>query len=316
MTRTIDPAALMVNPDGSIYHLALLPEDVADTVICVGSPERVATISQYFDEIEIKKQHREFITHTGVLNKKRLTVVSSGIGTDNIDIVMNELDAVVNVSLTERQLNTTRRVLNIIRLGTCGGVAKALPVDSIVISHSAIGLDSLLNFYKFQPNDYEIAGLNTFLEILPEVKQITQPYFVQGCDYLFHRLKKGCEAGITITSPGFFAPQGRWLRAEPHFPNLLNHLHDFSFQGEQILNLEMETSALFGLGKILGHHCATLAVTLNNRDSGAVSANPMRSVLKLIESSLEAIVNLPDNLPPHQDICQRTPANQPEEGAA
>lgn len=305
MGRTIDPAALMVNPDGSIYHLALHPEDVADTVICVGSPERVATISQYFDEIEIKKQHREFITHTGLLQKKRLTVISSGIGTDNIDIVMNELDAVVNINLVERQINPTRRELNIIRLGTCGGVAKELPVDSIVITHSVLGLDSLLNFYKFQPDDYETQGLNAFLEILPEVKQITQPYFVRGCKQLFHSLKNDCEAGITITAPGFFAPQGRWLRAEPRLLNLLDHLHDFSFQGERVLNLEMETSALFGLGKILGHHCATIAVTLNNRVSGEVSANPMRSILKLIESSLEAIVRLPNQLK-HPEITDST----------
>ena len=305
MNKIIKPADIMLQPDGSIYHIGLRPEELADTVICVGNPERVEIISQYFDEIELRRQHREFVSHTGWLEKKRLTVISTGIGTDNIDIVLNELDALVNIDLQERVVKPIHKTLNIIRLGTSGGLNADIPVDSFIISRYAIGMDILLNFYEFLPSDEEIDGLSTFLEAIPKARELCKPYFVRSCEQLYNHLKSGFLEGITISAAGFFAPQGRMLRAESTFPNLLEDLRSFSFHGERILNLEMEASAIYGLGEMLGHHCCTIAVLVANRATGEVSKNPTKSMHQLIETTLPKILTLPESLNQraHDQVC-------------
>ncbi len=305
MNKPIKPSDIMLQSDGRIYHLGLRPEELADTVICVGNPERVEMISQYFDEIELKQQHREFVTHTGYLEKKRLTVISSGIGTDNIDIVLNELDALVNIDLKERVVKPEFKPLNIIRLGTSGGLHADVPVDSFIIAHYAIGMDLLLNFYQFEPTPEEIDGLSTFLNAIPKARELTKPYFVKSCEQLYLHLKTGCLEGITVSAAGFFAPQGRLLRAATSFPNLLDDLRSFSFNGERVLNLEMEASAIYGLGEMLGHHCCSMAVLVANRATGEVSKNSLKSVQLLIESALPKILTIPDNLTQkaHDPVC-------------
>ncbi len=282
---------LILNPDGSIYHLRLLPEDVADTVIVVGDPDRVGMISQYFDRIEVKKQHREFVTHTGSIGRKRLTVVSSGIGSDNVEIVMTELDAVRNIDLKRREPLASLSPLKIIRIGTSGSLQYDVPVGSVVASSSGVGLDGLLDFYDTD----ETRWYPEFCQELKDTLQLRlQPYAVDGSQTLLDgfttRLIPNVFSGITLTCPGFYAPQGRSLRLSPKILNSIDKLNQFNWNGNRITNFEMETAAYYLFGKILGHEMLSLSAIVANRVSHEFSPAPEQVVQKLIRDTLDWLV--------------------------
>ncbi len=286
----IQESELILNSDGSIYHLHLRSENLADTILLVGDPDRVKMVSRYFDKIEFKTQKREFVTHTGWLGGRRLTCISTGIGTDNIDIVLNELDALASFDLETRQPKTASKPLTFIRLGTSGSIQKSVPVDSFLVSEAAFGLDILLHFYvprghEFLKNEWveKLTAKNWPLPALP--------YFVTADKYLLEIFSKDFLRGITATNSGFYAPQGRQIRAENAIPDLINILQTFDFQGTRITNLEMETAGIYGLSKILGHRAVSLNAILANRADGTFSRNPERTVKKMIELSLEKICN-------------------------
>ncbi len=281
----IAQSELILNPDGSIYHLALRPDELADLIFTVGDPERVAKVSRYFDKIELKRRRREFVTHTGQLGGRRVTVISTGIGTDNIDIVLNELDALANVDFNKRTVKKVHKSLKIIRLGTSGSIQPDIPIDSILVSSAAIGLDGLLHFYE---NDFSENAMTDALtahfggaEKLP-----ARPYFAPASEPLLALFSKGKLTGMTATNAGFYAPQGRKVRAQPARPDLVDMLQSFDHQGFRITNLEMETAGTYGLAKILGHEAISINAILANRPLGQFSKNGEKTVKQMIESVL------------------------------
>lgn len=286
----IKESELILNPDGSIYHLKLLPEDIADTVIVVGDPGRVETVSKHFEIIELKKSNREFHTHTGTYKGKRLTVLSTGIGTDNIDIVMNELDAIVNINLKTRTIKDKHTTLNIVRLGTSGALQPDIAVDSYVASTHGLGFDGLLNFYKYatEINDTELT--QAFINQTGWGKNLPQPYIVKGSDKLIQQLAFDMTKGITATASGFYAPQGRVLRIPLAYPELNHKIETFNHKGNRISNFEMETSAIYGLGAILGHNTLTICDIIANRVSKTFSKDYKKSVENLIQTVLDRLV--------------------------
>lgn len=288
MTK-IATSELILNPDNSIYHLKLHPHQIAKDIIVVGDPERVKTISNYFDTIEHQVSNREIITHTGTLNGKRLTVMSTGMGTDNLDIVINELDALVNIDLESRTLKSDHTSLNITRLGTSGALQKDIEVDTFVISEYALGLDGLMNYYDFKHGKEETELLKQFYDQTGYLKEFAQPYFVKASSELFNKLKKGCTSGITATAGGFYGPQGRVLRIPLKETQLNEQLRDFKMDNYKITNFEMETSGLYGLSKALGHNACTVCAIIANRFSGDFSQNYKRSVIQLIEKTLSEL---------------------------
>jgi uridine phosphorylase len=290
--KKVAESELVLNPDGSVYHLHLRPENIADTVITVGDPDRVEEISKHFDTIEFKTRKREFVTHTGILNNKRLTVLSTGIGPDNIDIVLNELDAAVNFDLNTRQPKTVKTSLEIIRLGTCGSLQADIPADDIVVSTHGIGLDNLLHFYPFENEVADIYLLEAFNKQVMQSAVGVVPYICQGSSGLIHKLGKGHHQGITLTCPGFYGPQGRSLRLTAKYAGIVQRASDFKFHEHRITNFEMETAAMYGLGQLLGHECISISVILANRTNGTFSANPQKAVDKLIVHMLERISHL------------------------
>jgi uridine phosphorylase len=276
---------LILNSDGSVYHLNLRPTDIADTIIFVGDPERVPKISKYFDSIEIKKQNREFVTHTGTLKNKKITVIATGIGTDNIDIVLNELDALVNINLETRTIHSKLKSLNIIRIGTSGALQADIPIDSFVVSEYAVGLDGLLNFYEFIQDDD--ININKTVEDIASV----QCYTAKASNKLLDLLADDIRKGITLTASGFYAPQGRKLRLSPKNPNFIDDLSSQIFaENKKITNFEMETSAIYGLGKMLGHHCISFNAILANRVLGQFSDKHEATVDNLIVKILNKII--------------------------
>ncbi len=289
--RRIEESELIINPDGSIYHLHILPEQLADDIIVVGDPQRVEVISSYFDTIECKVQNREFVTHTGTLNGKRLTVLATGIGTDNIDIVMNELDAVVNIDLKTRQLKSTHKSLNIVRLGTSGALQKDIPVDSFVFSSFGLGLDGLLNFYKGRDNVIDQKMTQAFIEYSDWNNDLSRPYIVPASKSLEDKISQGMYKGITATAPGFYGPQGRELRLQLAQPQTNSVLENFNYNNHVITNFEMETSAIYGLGSILGHQTATVCAIIANRYNKTYSADYKKTVVKLIEVILSHLTS-------------------------
>ena len=285
----LEASELIVNPDYSIYHLHLLPEQIADNIIVVGDPQRVEIISGYFDSIEYKVVNREFVTHTGYYKGKRITALATGIGTDNIDIVMNELDALANINLKERTINTEKRSLNIVRLGTSGALQKDIPVDSFVFSKYGLGLDGLLNFYSDAHKVVNEEMTEAFVKQSGWNDNLARPYVVKASASLERKISEGMFKGITATAPGFYAPQGRSLRLGLSLENINDTLRDFRFGDERITNFEMETSALYGLGTMLGHQTATVCAIIANRYSKTFSKNYKESVIKLIELILERL---------------------------
>lgn len=289
--RRIEESELIINPDGSIYHLHILPEQLADDIIVVGDPQRVEVISNYFDTIECKVHNREFVTHTGTLNGKRLTVLATGIGTDNIDIVMNEIDAVVNIDLKTRQLQSSHKSLNIVRLGTSGALQKDIPVDSFVFSSYGLGLDGLLNFYEGRDRVIDQKMTKAFIDFADWNKDLSRPYIVPASKSLEDKISKGMYKGITATAPGFFGPQGRELRLPLAQPRLNHVLENFNYNNHVITNFEMETSAIYGLGSLLGHQTATVCAIIANRYNKTYSADYKKTVVKLIEVLLSHLTS-------------------------
>ena len=280
---------LILHRNGSIYHLALRPEQVAPLIITVGDPERVPKVSRCFDRIEFQVSKREFVTHTGWIGPTRLSVISTGIGTDNIDIVLNELDALFNIDLAERQVKAALTSLTIVRIGTTGGLQAEVPVDSWVASSGAFGMDGLLHFYDAPAMQQHPAVGALRQHCAGQWHFPLSPYFAEGDGGLLGVFGEKFQQGFTATNPGFYGPQGRRLRAAVAQPAYLDILQGFEFQGSKILNLEMETSAIYGLSNLLGHRAVSLSVVLANRAAGTFSRQAEKTVRLLIEHTLEKI---------------------------
>ncbi|MDC6364734.1 MULTISPECIES: nucleoside phosphorylase [Flavobacteriaceae] len=285
----ISDSELILNPDGSIYHLNLLPQDIAPTIITVGDPNRVAQVSKYFDSIELQKEKREFVTHTGSYHGKRITVISTGIGTDNIDIVFNELDALVNIDFETRQVKNEKIPLDFIRIGTSGSIQKNIPVDSFLMSTTGVGLDGLLHFYESGQVRNSKMELALQEHLSWEQYNIT-PYAVDydkdlGAIFTSNRIR----FGITVTNSGFYGPQGRKLRLSPRISDFNDKLAMFTYQNHSITNLEMETSSIYGLAKLHGHRAVSLNAILANRATGEFSKQGYKTVDNLIKFTLEKL---------------------------
>jgi uridine phosphorylase len=284
---------LILNADGSVFHLHLKPGQVAENVILVGDPNRVPIVSKFFSTIEHKVSNREFITHTGVYNEKRISVISTGIGTDNIDIVVNELDALFNLDLQTRQPKKEHTTLNLIRVGTSGSIHPEIAAGFVAISAWGMGLDNLMNYYRREESAEEMCLRSYFLKNTGWNTSISRPYFVQGSKKLLALLEEGMVKGITVTAPGFYGPQGRTLRLPLADPEMMEKLRTFSYQGDRIINFEMETSALYGLSSLLGHEAITLCALIANRashdfltDHSGVIENFIQRVLKRLSSGI------------------------------
>ncbi|KIX20288.1 phosphorylase [Flavobacterium sp. 316] len=286
----IQNSELILNPDGSLYHINLKPENIAHDIIFVGDQERVEKITNRFDSIEFTTQKREFKTQTGIFKGKRLTVISTGIGPDNIDIVLNELDALVNIDLETRKPKEKLTALNIVRIGTSGSLQKDIPVDSFVMSEYAIGLDNMLRSYlidKVSEKDIE----NAFIEQTNWDLQKGRPYVIKCSESLVDKIfSNKMHKGFTGTAGGFYGPQGRVLRLDIQDPELNTKMDNFNFNGTRMTNLEMETAAIYGLGKLLGHNCLSLNAIIANRATGDFSSNPYQTVESLIDYTLERLV--------------------------
>ena len=283
---------LILNPDGSIYHLNLLPHDISDILINVGDPDRVNAVSKFFNSIEIRKQKREFVTHTGHYNGRRMTVISTGIGTDNIDIVYNELDALVNVDLKNRKIKEELIPLKLIRIGTSGALQADVPVDSFVCSTHGLGLDGLLNFYDLKNDAGEAEILKAFQQHYPHYNIYAQSYLAKGSKMLFDKIAADMVTGITASCCGFYAPQGRIIRAQLAREGMVDLLSNFEYKQQRITNFEMETSAMFGLAKILGHHCASVNLIVANRITKTFSKDYHTSLDVMIETVLHRLATI------------------------
>ena len=286
----IKASEFIQNPDGSVYHLNLLPEHLADTVITVGDPDRVERITRYFDKVELKVRKREFHTQTGYYRGKRISVISSGIGPDNIDIVINELDALVNIDFKTRELKKETTSLDIIRIGTSGSIQEEIPVDSFLISESAIGFDGLLHFYDSKHvQNKEFA--EAFMKHLDWSKQKASPYVVDASENLINLMEgPDVHKGVTGTNIGFYGPQGRILRLALQDDKMNDKMASFSFNNKKVTNLEMETSAIHGLSKLLGHNALSMNAIIANRAAGTFSKDPKKVVDDLIKYSLEQLI--------------------------
>jgi uridine phosphorylase len=289
----IGESELILNPDGSVYHLKLQPDELAGDIIVVGDPGRVANVSKHFDRIELTRQNREIITHTGYVGEKRITVLSTGMGTDNIDIVLNELDALVNIDLGRREKKSGHTALNIIRLGTSGALQAGVPVDSVVASTHGIGLDGMLYYYKKLPEVMDPEITEAFIKQTSWHPHFPRPYAVACSPELLRHVGEGYLHGMTATSPGFYGPQGRILRLETTHPDLNQAIAGFDFKGQKILNFEMETSALYGLGLMLGHNTLTLCAIIANRVEKKFSKDYHPVIDKLIVNVIDKLVSLP-----------------------
>ena len=283
----ISESDLIINPDGSIYHLNILPEDVADTIITVGDQDRVSEVSKHFDSIELKKGKREFITHTGYLGKKRVTVISTGIGTDNIDIVFNELDALVNIDFKSRTVNKELKSLNIIRVGTSGSIREDIEVGSILASSYGLGLDALMSYYSQDLAIEDVYLLQQIKAHLPVLK--SEPYLTPASSLLLKQIAHDLPQGITATAPGFYAPQGRQVRAKIQVPNLIEKLSSFQTKNKRITNLEMETAGIYALASALGHQALSVNAILAHRLKLQFATEPQKIVDKMIELVLSRV---------------------------
>jgi uridine phosphorylase len=286
----IGASELIINPRGAIYHINLRPEELADTVITVGDPDRVKEVSKHFDAIECRQQHREFITHTGRIGSRRLTVISTGIGPDNIDIVLNELDALANIDLDSREPRSQLRSLQIIRVGTSGSLQPDVPVDSFVASTHGIGMDNLMHFYRVPHQDEERELIQAFVTQTQLHNHLSYPYIHGAGVGLLKKFTEGYHHGITVTCPGFYGPQGRVLRLGLALPGLNDALTAFRFGQHRITNFEMETAAIYGLGRALGHSCLSLSAIVANRLNKTFSADGNATVEKLIRHTLDRLV--------------------------
>ncbi|MEX6687190.1 nucleoside phosphorylase [Danxiaibacter flavus] len=287
----IAESELIINARGAIYHLDVTPEELATTIITVGDPGRVKEVSKHFDSVEVKREHREFITHTGWLGKKRISVVSTGIGPDNIDIVLNELDALVNIDFATRTIKNNLTSLQILRFGTSGSLQQDIPVDSFVAGTHGLGIDNLLHYYRHDNNDEEKALLQQFVAHT-QLDGTFSPYIASAGSSLLKHFVNGFHQGITVTCPGFYGPQGRVLRLGLSNPRLIERLTEFNYGHYRISNFEMETSAIYGLGRLLGHQCLSLNVIVANRVSKQFSKDSGLGVENLIRKGLEIVAGI------------------------
>ncbi len=286
----IKESELIINPNGSIYHLNIKPEDIAENIILVGDPGRVEKISRHFDTVIHRSQNRELIAHIGILNQKPLMVMSTGMGTDNIDIVMNELDALVNVDFASRTIKEKHTSLNIIRLGTSGAIQPDIPINSFAVSTHGIGLDGLLKFYDSSAVTHPELS-EDFIKQVSWHPDLPYPYFVDCSPELFQKMATGLYSGITATAPGFYGPQGRVIRIPLMHPDLMDKMQQVRIGGERIINFEMETSALYGLGKLLGHNTLTVCAVIANRALNTYSKDHHTAIEDLIDLVLERLTS-------------------------
>ncbi len=289
--QTIQDSELILTPEGKIYHLNLLPSQLAPTVITVGDPDRVPLVSKYFDSIETTSQHREFNTHTGTYKGKRISVISTGIGPDNIDIVFNELDALVNIDFEKRQLKKKLTSLDIIRIGTSGGLTPDIAVDSFLISALGIGLDNVMHYYAKTDSIFNRDFAQAFIDHTQWNPDNSVPYAVEAANGLLKKFaSEKTSTGITITNVGFYGPQGRVLRAALKDANLNEKLSSFQYKGKKITNLEMETATMYGMAKLLGHNALSMNAIIANRATGTFSKDASKTVDALIQYTLAKII--------------------------
>ncbi len=286
----IKPSELIINKDGSIFHLHLKPGHIADDIILVGDPGRVELIGSFLSDIEFKISNREFTTITGKYNNKRLTIISTGIGTDNIDIVVNELDALANIDLTTREIKKGHRTLNIVRIGTSGGLQTSVPVNTYVVSQKALGFDGLLNFYARRNEISDLPFEEAFKKHTGWLPELASPYVVDCSEELFNKIN-GVEtvAGVTISAPGFYGPQGRVLRLPLSNPDLNANIETFAHNNLKITNFEMECSAIYGLSKLLGHNALTVCLIIANRVLKKANEDYYSNMKELIKLILERL---------------------------
>lgn len=290
LTKMIKDSELILNSDGTIFHLHLKPENISDQIILVGDPARVDTISEHFEKIDFTTQNREFKTVTGWFNNKKLTIVSTGIGTDNIDIVVNELDALANIDLKKREIKKEHRSLNIIRIGTSGGLQPDLPVNTFVVSKKSIGFDGMLNFYANREDYCDLSFEKAFKQFTKWNDSLPTPYVVDASQLLQSKFQdKEFKHGVTISAPGFYGPQGRQLRLPLAVPELNQQIEAFRFGDLRITNFEMESSAIYGLSKMLRHEALTICLIIANRVALTANENYRDEMKKLINIVLDRL---------------------------
>jgi uridine phosphorylase len=278
----LKPSDLLINEDGSIYHLKIKPEELADSVLIVGDPARAKEIAEYFDNIECSNSNREFTSFTGTYKGKRFTALSTGIGTDNIDIVVNELDALANIDFSTRQISEERRSLQIVRLGTSGSMHPHVPAGTMVLATHGLGIDGTMQYYANLDRVIDQQLTDRFITSLKWPDFLPQPYIVPGHPGLIRQLDHGPFKGITVTAPGFYASQGREIRLPGSFQGMLEKIASFEHQGHMVVNFEMETAALYGLSALLGHQAASICVILANRALGTYDPSYKESVKDMI----------------------------------
>lgn len=290
--RTIPSSELIINDDGSIFHLHLTPDQLADTVILVGDPGRVAMVSEFFDEVECRVSNREFNTVTGRYKGKRMTVLSTGIGIGNIDISVTELDALANIDFATRQVKSDFRQLTLVRLGTSGAIQPDIKVGEVVFSRTSLGFDGLLNYYAGRNEVCDLALEQAFVEHTGWNPQLPAPYFIDADKTLFEHFKDVTREGITIAAPGFYAPQGRWVRLQPQDLKLNEKIESFEYADRRITNFEMEGSALAGLAALMGHRAATICTIIAQRIALDACTDYKPFVRKMIQTALDQLAAL------------------------
>jgi len=287
--KPIPSSELIINDDGSVFHLHILPEDLADNIIMMGDPSRVLALATHFDAIEFTKQSREFVTITGTYKGKRVTALSHGIGTDNIDIVMTELDALANIDFKTRLPKPEHRTLNILRIGTCGASQPYIPLGSYILSHVSIGFDGVLNWYKDGEKIFLKDFEEAFVKHMDWPERFAKPYFVRADQDIIDALSPFTIQGMTVSAPGFYGPQGRSVRLKLTIPDLIEKLESFEYEGYRVTNIEMESSCLAGLAKLLGHKAATVCLAIANRHIKESNPNYKPLMDRLLQLSLDAI---------------------------
>ncbi|MBR6868616.1 MAG: nucleoside phosphorylase [Bacteroidales bacterium] len=289
--KPIPSSELIINDDGSVFHLHILPEDLSDLVIMMGDPGRVTLVGKMFDTIEVDKQSREFHTITGIYHGHRITALSHGIGTDNIDIVMTELDALANIDFKTRLPKKEHRALTLLRIGTCGAAQPDIPLGSYILSHISIGFDGVLNWYRDGESinlaDFEAA----FVKHMNWPKRFAHPYFVRSSEKLIEKLQGWTVKGMTVSAPGFYGPQGRSVRMPLTMPDLIEKLESFSYKGYRVTNIEMESSALAGMARLLGHEAATVCLAIANRHVKESNPDYLPLMKQLLERVLDTLIS-------------------------
>jgi len=289
--KPIPSSELIINDDGSVFHLHIKPEDLADIVIMMGDPERVHAISAFFDTIEVERQSREFHTVTGTYKGKRITALSHGIGTDNIDIVMTELDALANIDFWTRRPKKRHRRLKILRIGTCGAIQPDIPLGSFILSHISIGFDSVLNWYKDGEKIFLKDFEEAFVQHMDWPERLGRPYFVRASETLVQKFQGWTCKGMTMSAPGFYGPQGRSVRLALTIPDLVPKLESFEHEGYRVTNIEMESSALAGLAALMGHDATTVCLAIANRHIKESEPNYKPLIAQLLWRSLETMIS-------------------------